>query len=334
MDYNHSIVRTVCAILQDDGNRTKWEDSYARYAAILSSQKQKTRYLDARSKFRLPKPFSAYTTITAAMRSPEFDIRVFGQSVGTIKVCRGEVLLNVEPKKAKKNSEYFHIDYYPVHRKKWDSKEACQFRKLFKDLKIGKLKSEEHKVENYSLDEFSKRLRKENKALCNIQPVRLFDCYYQFTTPIKASTHNPSFSMREDGAATGGGIDILARTRHADNRIRLAIIELKDENNPREPQKDVLIQALSYATFVAHLLRSRSSDMWWKVFGFSGISHEPLVLDVVTLMPKGDSEEGVQAPIFIEELNVTLQPSTLYYSLNENGDIVSFEGTLVDYLPK
>ncbi len=327
---NNSVVEAVNLLLSDSINHEKWEQAYQRYANNLITNKN--NYSTSRTKFRMPKPMYAYSSITMASNSPSFDIRVHGQSVGNIQVKKGDVvLLDVTPEKAAHTEEYFHLNYFPVKSKEWNSSnEAKIFRSMFKNKEFGRLKSEEHRIENLLLAEFSKRLRSDGKLLCNIQPVRLSNCFFQLTTPLKASTHSPSFSMNKKGGATGGGIDIMARIKHSAADTRLAIIELKDDNNNSEPQKDVMIQALSYATFIAHLLRSKSGRKWWNLFKFSGPVPNVLNLDVVSLMPKGTSEEGCLAPIIIEDLGVSLTPYTLYYELNDKGQITGFSGTLLN----
>ena len=327
---NDKVVEAVNMLLTDSINHEKWEQAYMRYANNLMTKKD--NYSAARTKFRMPKPMYAYSSITMASNSPSFDIRVHGQSVGVIQVKKGHVvLLDVSPEKAAHTKEYFHLDYFPVKAKEWDSSnEAKKFRSMFKDKEFGRLKSEEHRIENLLLAEFSKRLRSDGKILCNIQPVKLSNCFFQLTTPLKASTHSPSFSMNKRGGATGGGIDILARIKHSASDTRLAIIELKDDNKNSEPQKDVMFQALSYATFIAHLLRSKAGRKWWSLFNYNGSIPDALNLDVVSLMPKGSSEEGCLTPISIKALNVVLTPYTLYYELNDKGQITGFSGTLLN----
>lgn len=330
---NRIIVDMVSSILSDKVNRPKWEKAYLRYANnILANQ---ARYTAARKCFRLPKPMYKYSSITMASNTPEFDIRVQGQSIGCIKVRNGIPYLDVTQEKAKKTAEHFKLPNIPIDYKNWStSEQAKQFRKLFSGKKFGKLKSEEHKVENLLLAEFAKRLRTDNKQLCNIQPVKLSECFFQLTTPLKASTHDPSFSMNSKGGATGGGIDILARVKHSPTQNRLAVIELKDENKESESQEKVMHQALIYATFIAHLLRSESAKKWWEVFQMKDSVDKTIELDVITLMPKGDSSEGLLEPIVIESLNTTLYPMTLYYEVNTVGELTGFSGTLLNTIYK
>ena len=326
---NKTIVEITDNILSNEENRTKWETAYLRYAnSILGNEKSNN---DALERFILPKPFDKYSSISLASKTPKFDIRVLGQSVGIIQVKKGIPYLTVSEKKAKATVQYFQLPYLSFKEKEWSSsKEASDFRRMFKNRRFGKLKSEEHKIENILLAEFAKHRRADNKKLCNIQPVKLCNCFFQLTTPIKASTHAPSFSMNDNGKATGGGIDILARVKHSATKSRLAIIELKDENKKSEPQKDVMLQALTYATFIAHLLRSVSAEKWWKIFKMKEILSKQIELDVITLMPKGESEEGSLDPFYIDSLNTTLYPMTLYFDFDSNSEIEGFSGTLLN----
>ncbi len=159
---------------------------------------------------------------------------------------------------------------------------------------------------------------------------------------MKNSTHIPTLSLTEkENGATGGGIDILARIKHSAFNSRIAIIELKDENIKNEPQKVAMYQALIYATFLAHLLRSKSGKYWWHIFKnkncdshINNIEDVPnhVDLDVVTLMPEGYTDEGDLHDLQIDGLNVSLHLYTLYYKIDHKGNPCEFVGTLVDEL--
>ena len=118
-----------------------------------------------------------------------------------------------------------------------------------------------------------------------------------------------------------------------------------------------MYQALIYATFIAHLLRSRSGKLWWYIFknhpskkdklkevidfdDFAKIRKllddvpTPIDIDVVTLMPEGSSGEGSLEDIPLEELNITLHLYTLYYKEDQKGNPCEFVGTLVNELKK
>ena len=102
-------------------------------------------------------------------------------------------------------------------------------------------------------------------------------------TPISASKHK---AIKYSGAS-GGGIDILARTGTGGINTYLCIMELKDENVKSEPPKDALKQSIAYATFIRELLRSDAGRQWWALFGFKGEIPEKLILYAACLMPSG-----------------------------------------------
>ncbi len=340
---------------------TEWQNHYKRFANDIL--KNMGKYMEKSKKFRIRKPLRCYSSIGKVMKggtTKYFDIRFGGQSVATIKVNEDDnVLLQVTDKQAEYAKENFGAAFADSKALDWvdwtDSEGAKAFRRAYAALESVKgcgTHSEEHRIESLVLDEFSKSLRSDGKLLCNIQPVRLGGLFFQLTTPLRASTHVPELTSKQCG---GGGIDILARVVHETNsEHRIAIIELKDENRHDEPQKEVMFQALSYATFIAHLLRGDSQKEWYKILRFGktlplslrqdkGCSKpillddvpEHLHLDVVTLMPEGTSEEGELHDIHIDELNVTLHLYTMYYHKDETRENpIAFSGTFPAALKK
>jgi len=336
---NKKIVEQTSELLASNG---LWQDIYTKYADQIENNEG--NYKENKKKFQVKSPLTAYSTIGKVMSDSKtfhYDLRFAGQSVGTISVKNDNVKLTVSDESAKYGREKFEFkDSKALNGVEWKTdKDAQAFRRFFYGLKNSgklKVKSQEHRLENIILKEFSKKLRAQNKLLCNIQPVRMGGLFFQLTTPLKASSHQPTISLTSNKkGATGGGIDILARTRHSSNNVRLTIIELKDDNNSNEPQKEVMFQALIYATFVAHLLRSKSGKKWWKIFGFNSSIDQHIDLDVISLMPKGDTkgdtqgdtQEGELSPIELPKLNVSLHPYTLYFDVDSDGNPCAFEGT-------
>lgn len=344
---NQDIVDKTKQILLD--KKPVWEKAYKRYANGIKANTKKYE-LNAK-KFQVNAPLTVYSSIGKVMTGKSttaYDLRYAGQSVGEIHVnIKGKAKLYVSDKQAsyaKNNFEFTNsrqLDGVDWHK----SEAAVEFRKAYQADSTDKvsIKSEEHRIENYLLKEFAKKTRTEDKKLCNIQPVRLGGKFFQLTTPINASKHDPQPAFisetSEKPGVNGGGIDILARVKHSPQDSRLAIIELKDENKSSEPQKDVMTQALAYATFVAFLLRSESGKDWYNIFreNFKTEKDVPerLHLDVVTLMPdEGKSEEGDLKEIEIPEANAILHLYTLYYTKDADGNPVSFSGTLTDAIKK
>ena len=338
---NNEIVAESLNIL--DSN-PEWEDIYARYAEELT--KNQKAYNDGGKKFRRPQSLVVYSTIGKLLGNSSkfsYDLRFAGQSVGGIRVSKdGMVCLYVSGKQSTYAKKYFGFTNSTIRNgEDWHSDTAREFRTFYgkqNSTNLRNVKSEEHRIESFLLQEFSKT-KSEDKKLCNIQPVRLGGKFFQLTTPFKASTHIPTLSLTSNGnGATGGGIDILARVKHKHVGFRFAVIELKDENKVSECQEKVMHQALIYATFLAKLLRSKSGKYWYNILRPLNSKEtdvpQELVIDVVTLMPSGNSKEGDLKPIEIPELNVTLCPYTLYYTIDQYGNPDKFAGTLRDELLK
>ena len=339
MEDNMSFINKTSRILDDN---PQWEDVYSGYAESLT--KNKGKYLSNGKLFRVKKPLLVYSSLGKVKTdagSTCYDLRFAGQSIGEISVNReGKVHLSVDANQAKYAKEHFgFIASDELKRVDWKGYKSSEFRKFYYAISsiegVG-IKSEEHRIESFLLKEFSKKTRLEDKKLCNIQPVRLGNKFFQLTTPIKASTHNPEFSMNSRGGATGGGIDILSRIRHSNNESRIAVMELKDQNKSSEPQRDAMFQALTYATFLAYLFRSKSGKTWWNLMRPESANDEKAVpkhldIDVVTIMPKkGCSMEGDLNAIDVLHLNTTFHLYTLYYDVDSNGNPCQFTGTLTN----
>lgn len=322
-DYYHyhyqKCINETLAILEAN---PKWKDSYIKYAEDII--RNKDCYSKETKRIKGSGTLPMYSTISRLKKLPfTSDLRYGGKSVGEILF---ETTIKIRTNKdITYNKEISRNTWY-----EWNSKEAQCIRKYFKEGKEP-AKYNEHFVESRMLSEFKKKSRKE-KALPNVRPVCLGGLFFQFTTPLKASSKEPMMAK----TARGGGIDILARikTKNKSKPFNLAVIELKDENKNKEPQCAVMSQAIIYATFVASLLRSKGGKMWWQLFRERKEAKVPKDLDiyVVTLMPEGDSEEGYLGNLKIKELSVTFHLCTLYYKYNQSDNSISFSGTLKEEL--
>lgn len=343
---NETIVYDTLELLWK--NQEIVESIYAGYAdEILKKEKD---YIEKAGKFQVRGAISKYSSISL-IKNGKYDLRFAGQSIGTVKVIKKqngeyEPRLEIKPKQSKIAQALGFSDSEPFDYVEWKDKKCRKFRSHFEnkissdDLSIH---TKEHRIENFILDCFSEESTK-NKLLPYIQPVLLGRQYFQFTTPLKASKHLPTISIgakesRRTGEksyyATGGGIDILARNTKNPGKWRYAIIELKDENKESESQATVMTQALIYATFMAFLFRSKSGKDWWNIFRNPPKNEkyneqksvpEHIDLDVVTLMPSGDSSEGIMDDIDTDKifpqlhLNTTLHLYTLYYKTDAQGN--------------
>lgn len=331
---NLDVVKLAIKRLEEN---PEWKSKYEEHSSKMNLEK----YKEDRGKFHKPKGLHVYTCISnvkGCEKYSKYDLRFEGRSVGTVTVEDGKVFLDTRGKENKKNFNFTDIIDKKVE---WVDPVAKNFRKYFEnpDTKSNKLQ-QERSVEEKLLDEFSKPTRASGKKLCNIQPVKLGSMFFQMPTPLSASHHSKGEMDIKYSGSAGGGIDILARIKDKSRKSKLAVIELKDKNTASEPQKEVMWQALAYATFVGHLLRSESGKYWWKeVFGINDelSGDKPLEIIVATLMPepeKGCGCEGELDEIPIEELNVKLIPQTLYFKMDENMNPVQFSGTFKENLYK
>ena len=329
-----SVVEETQQTLSDNN---EWIERYSEYATQLGESNVGIKYKECRRLFRVTKPLYVYTNISTAKRGTcDYDLRFGGQSVGTIKVRKGNVFFTTKDKQ-KNNEIYFGSPKISEENHRWNSSEGTAFRKHFTfDLLAKKgSKSPEHALENELLSEFSKG-KAIDKKLCFIQPVKLLKSFFQMPTPLAASRNDIKYQWN------GGGIDILARVAmNAGNRDRgrLSVIELKDDNNDNEPPEKVIKQAIAYATFIGKLLYSKSGSKWYSLFGFEGKRPEGMTINVVAAMPFKEHQKcGFENQKINIDENVTLELHTLFFKMEKNekdeNEIKSFTGSIVNVMQK
>lgn len=313
---HQDVVKKTLELLSEE---TEWVNRYTGYIKKLNPKD------NHKKKFRTPTGLSVYSSVSRHI-GDTYDLRFEGQSVGELSQS-DKVILHP---KGENNNKYFGGSQLN-EKVDWQSEKAKKFRAFFRNQVEGcNLKSPEHRVENRLLEEFAKKTKAEGKALVGIQPIKLNGCYFQMPTPLKASNHVPMYAEHR-----GGGIDILARIK----RTRICVMEVKDENKNKESQSRTMEQALIYATFIAKLLRSESGQDWWDFF----MDHreksiplpEKLEIEVVTIMPFGNTEEFAEETIEVPELATTLNCHSLYFDNEEyaKGKFV-FSGTFPKVLMK
>lgn len=315
------IEKTLIEISKD----SDWETRYANYAKDIL--KHELYHKEMTNKAKVKFPLSQYTSITKYRgKKVETDIRYLGQSIGS---------LFFEPdskpyfKKSKSGYDDLAKRYPDIPQLQscewWNGSNMKRFRSFLSHIDVAdaEIHSPEHKCENLLLREFHETDSKK-KSLINIQPITFGGENVQLTTNLSASKKGVvSFSKK------GGGIDIMARSRHKDNKVYLGVFELKDQNKSNEPMSDVIQQALSYAVFIAKLLDSKGGADWMKIFGYTGQC--PHTIDVVGLIPKGEE-------IIIEEEyqvgSYTLRTHTLYFDKDAlfSGKKFEFSGSFKELL--
>lgn len=338
----------VDAVLNELNDNSEWINRYAKYAENISNNSKK--YAEKIKDIQIKPPLFLYSSISKIDDTDTYcyDIRYAGNSVGAISINPDGVTVDVKGSYAKK-----HLKYNGPDTLNWDEAVEKYFNLFPEDMPSDSAKThgQECRIENWLLSEFSKPTREQNKLVCNIQPVKIAEqLFFQLTTTISASHHEELPYYTKSPNKRGGGIDILARANHSNNRYNnyLAVLELKDQNKPSESQAMALQQAIAYATFLAYLLRSESGKTWWKIFGKklekTNKLPAPLHIDVVTVMPGPEecSEKGELDDIIITEgdlsgnpneknVSVILHPRTLYYD-QMNGIPTNFYGTFKDSL--
>ncbi len=160
-------------------------------------------------------------------------------------------------------------------------------------------------------------------AFSGIQPVTIESFPFQMPLPISASSGKPVYS--------DGKIDILARRRCGDGKVRLSVWELK---KPQTFSK-ALDQVYIYSVVLLQLLRSSSGNRWYKIFGFNRPLPAKLEIEavvVITPEPKQKEKLHNQLPKFIANNpmqidNDLIKLSAAYYN-EETYFVESFEENL------
>ena len=279
-----------------------------RYPNYVLDDKGVGNIRKMRKAFRVWKPMFSYLTISKTMqkgkaKSATFDLRYQGQSIADLVVSEKssennqgyEVALQISEGKAKTNLRDFGFSMAENASGKpvWSLKDAAKFRAHFKAEPVrtdaGNKKNREHQFESEILTDMRKKSAA-GKILCNMQPVLLCGERFQMPTPLSAS------DARKDNikyAEKGGGIDILARAGTCGANTNLCIIEVKDQNESKEPPQAAMKQAIAYTTFIWQLLRADAAlgQKWWKMFGFSRDIPAQLTLFAVVAMPAKASDQ-------------------------------------------
>lgn len=326
-----NIVNRTLEILKAN---SEWQERYEGYLSDIWSNPDKIN-----KGFAKPQGLSIYTTV-GDRNIENYYLRFKGQNVGKVRVRKTGSVTNVTLKCVVEESTSHNIKGCPLKYKEvvdWDSKKATQFRAFFKNLSLDiKTKSPEHEVENALLEEFRKRIGAE-KVLHNIQPILLHGNFFQMPTPLKASTHIPTYAEH-----SGGGIDMLARIKTKEKgHTRLCVIEIKDENKAVESQKVAMSQAITYATFVAKLLTEQPDWMEFFMGHKTKLNRNSRCLDtydieVVTIMPEGNTETFQNEILEIPGTYFKLHCHSLYYNPQKFLETRDFEfsGTFLDEIKK
>ena len=324
--------RTVSLVHGLLEKQNEWESRYEKYAdAIYENSELIKGY---KKMFHQWNPLYLYLNISNAKKNLKsnvsFSLRYLGQDVATLKINNDnkskEVKVTISTKSfdVKNKRDFDCIE--KLDGVLWKSKEAARFRKHFSTnperTKITGKGNTEHRIESLLLTEFSEKAGNK-KTLRNIQPVKIAGiARFQMPTPLSASNIKNDTKYSKNG----GGIDILAR--FGKGKVRLCIMEVKDENKKQEPPRKAIIQALSYATFISKLLKSPGGEKWWKIFGFNGKVLSHLELIVACAMPSIENNDVSFQNKTIQVNNDSFNLQYIYFKEKDN-KILEIETSLV-----
>ena len=284
--FQHECLQLVSDVQQLLSGNSEWIKRYADYAKAIDVNLEKIKSM--KKSFNEWSPLYLYMNLSKAMGNMSFGLRYQGQEVAALKA--GSNSINISTKDYHENNRRDFRCESQLDDTDWRSAVATEFRRHFatspvRTTRSGK-RNDEHRIESTLLTEFSKR-RGEDKILTNIQPVKIAGiARFQMPTPISGS----HIRQLKYSGASGGGIDILSRIG-AGNATKLCIMEVKDENVTKEPPIKAIKQALAYATFIRELLKSKSGEQWWKLFGFNRKRPDSLDLAVACVMPSNQNDD-------------------------------------------
>jgi hypothetical protein len=306
MDYNFGkAVENARRLLLDN---SEWVNRFDGYADLIL--KNEAFISSARGTFREWSPLRFYISVTqakSASKTLRLDVRYMGQIVAALsKKDNGAFLSTKEYDENNFRDFGCNIKLYNAG---WDGHETKRFRRYFRSLpdrsRTNNKGNVEHNVENMLLTEFSKR-KSADKLLLGIQPVKIAGVRFGMPTPLSASDHE----KLKYANVYGGGIDILARSG-----AKLTVIEVKDENTPKEPPQAALKQAIEYAVFIRELLRSKSGEKWYRLFGFSGKLPRSLTIRTACAMPDDIPEKSFTGKTLPIE-NDAIECHYLYFTIS------------------
>jgi len=278
-DFDEECRYTILKVQEKLHDNNEWISRFEDYAKKIHLNLD--TIIKNKKKFHKWMPLYLYMNVKEAKGSMVYSLRYLGQDVADLKIKGDNVAISTL--RCDKNNETYFGCKIKLKDNAWRSEKSKEFRKYFKanpkrDDTLGM--NNEHRIESLLLTEFSKS-KSQIKSLCNVQPVLLANiARFQMPTPLSASKIDSL-----EYVIKGGGIDILARVSRGGRR-RLCIMEVKDENVSKEPPSKAILQGLAYATFVLKLLRSKSGEDWWKLFGYHvSLPPKHINLYVACVMP-------------------------------------------------
>jgi hypothetical protein len=244
----------------------------------------------ARRQFRQWTPLRVYTCTSQAKknRRPTFSLRYCGQEVATLILkTDGKLYVSIRNPTQSNNARDFDVPVATSYEFAWDSSRGRAFREHFKKHRLWQeppKRVREHHLESMVIREMHRKTStKFGTILTQIQPVLLYGMLpFQVPIPFSASAGVPEPAKRG-----GGNIDILARRRGHDNRVRLSVWELKRPGNIDH----AVVQSCIYAAVLRYMLRSSAGSEWYRLFGFLRALPASLEIEAVVLLSESKRKE-------------------------------------------
>jgi hypothetical protein len=303
---------------------------------IFEVQRNKEIYQNL--EFRLPNAIVPCIPIRDAMNSNvRFNLRYLERKIAEISGVdvRNQPKLDFRPcVNALVNMGYQIHDIKEEY--SWNDPECQRFRSFFKNLISNSIKNDidynnEATIQT-ALWKLLKNCKKENGNLRNIQPICMFNRFFEPPAFLKASNVHKSGVVHSKNS---GNIDMIARIGKGKNS-ELAVIELKKISNARP--EDVILQAIVYAVCIKKLLfcndSNNAANKWWKLFGYGQSDQEDFsipkkfVMHAVACMPY---KEGIDKSFVLSEPlelgnGVSLFLDYLYFDFDRrNLNSISFQ---------
>ncbi len=317
-----NIERTWNSFKKVQGGRT---DNWIK--EILRAEDQ---YRNGRRGFREWRPLEVWLSVSAAKSSgsPHFSIRVQGIEVGTLIRRQTGLVLCVTDAHVKKAIK-LNVDIIDcLGKTEWTSGNARVFRQRFVEdgAVVDVDKASENAVQSALLKEMSKDdSTKFAGKLKGIQPVRLFDCYFQMPLPLSACKGCP--------VQTKGNTDIIAR-RGVGGASHPAVWEVKKRRSGSIGV--ALRQAYIYSVTLLKVLRNTTAgDEWWRtVLGFERELQGFNTIDACAVVHRDDRDNVIREferwdkQLVGEIDNIAVNLYCLTYWQSKNGGVAVNEECL------
>ncbi|GEM_PF-3869221 len=312
-----------------------WQEQVTKFNEYVNEvQKNKSGYQKLR--YRLPNAIIPCIPIRDAMNpNISFNFRYLDSKIAEITGMDENYNPKLFFKNCAESLEKYGFDMKLItdleKEYSWHDPVSTSFRRHFKGQVKRDIENDTHFNKEATIQtalwKLLKNSKKEKGNLCNIQPVCMFNRFFEPPAFLSAAnvTTQGVFSSKNPG-----NIDMISRIGTGKNS-ELAVIELKKEEATK-PDKAIL-QAIVYAVCVKKLLfcneLGNKTDKWWKLYGYGqkvqGDFTVPknFVMHAVVCMPYYDEIDksfALTEPLCLGD-GVKLYLDYLYFDINDRNRI-------------